>query len=214
MGNYAMKNLKIVGDGSYPGGNYEKVAVTGQGIVSGDVMAREAKFTGSCKVQGNASFEYFRLAGQANVEGDLISEEVKVAGELNVKSIRSELLKIKGFLNSSGNIEVEEMNVKGGFDIKGSLNVGQLDMNLQIAPSTVTEIGGEEITITSKSLLNRTYRLQAELIEGDSIYLEYTTAKVVRGNDIELGPGCQIGLVEYRGKYENKDSKVGDAKKI
>lgn len=209
-----MKNLKIVGDGSYPGGDYEKVVVTGNGIVSGDVSADEARFAGSCKVQGNASFEYFRLLGQADVAGDLTSEEVKVAGELNVKSIRSELLKIKGFLNSSGNIEVEEMNVKGGFDIKGSLNVGQLSVNLQIAPSTVTEIGGEEITIKSRGLLNRTYRLEAELIEGDSIYLEYTTANVVRGNDIELGSGCQIGLVEYREHFENKDSKVGDAKKI
>ncbi|MEQ2528258.1 hypothetical protein EKG37_04200 [Robertmurraya yapensis] len=214
MGNYAMKDLKIVGDGSYPGGNYEKVAIIGNGIVSGDVTAGEGKFTGSCAVQGNASFEIFRMVGQGDIDGDLISEEVKVAGELNVKSIRSELLKIKGFLNSSGNIEVEEMNVKGGFDIKGSLNVGQLSVNLQIAPSTVTEIGGEEITIKSRGLLNRTYRLEAELIEGDSIYLEYTTAKVVRGNDIELGPGCQIGLVEYRENFENKDSKVGDAKKI
>lgn len=214
MGNYALKDLKIVGDGTYPGGNYEKVAITGNGVVSGNVTAGEARFTGSCAVQGNASFRYFKITGQGDVEGDLISEEVKVTGELNVKSIRTELLKIKGFLNSSGNIEVEEMNVKGGFDIMGSLNVGQLAVNLQIAPSSVKEIGGEEIMIKSKSLLNRKYRLQAELIEGDRIYLEYTTANVVRGNDIELGPGCQIGLVEYRENFENKDSKVGGAKKI
>lgn len=214
MGNYAMKDLKIVGDGTYPGGDYEKVAITGNGIVSGNVVAKEAKFTGSCTVQGDATFQYFKITGQGDVEGDVISEEVKVVGELQAKSIRTELLKIKGFLNSSGNIEVEEMTVKGGFDIKGSLNVGQLVINLQIAPSSVTEIGGEEITIKSKSLLNRKYRLQAELIEGDSIYLEYTTAEVVRGNDVELGPGCQIGLVEYRESFENKDSKVGEAKKI
>ncbi len=209
-----MKDLKIVGDGTYPGGNYEKVSITGNGVVSGDVTAREARFTGSCAVQGNASFQYFRIMGQGDVDGDLISEEVKVVGELNAKSIRTELFKMKGFLNSSGNIEVEEMNVKGGFDIEGSLNVGQLVINLQMAPSSVTEIGGEEITIKSKSLLNRKYRLEADLIEGDTIYLEYTTAKVVRGNEIVLGPGCQIGLVEYRENLENKGSKVGDVKKI
>ncbi|MCL6576409.1 hypothetical protein [Kyrpidia sp.] len=36
-----------------------------------------------------------------------------------------------------------------------------------------------------------------ETIEGDDIYLENTRARVVRGTRVQIGPGCQIGLLEY-----------------
>jgi hypothetical protein len=47
------------------------------------------------------------------------------------------------------------------------------------------------------------------VIEGDDIYLENTVAEIVRGNSVEIGPGCTIGLVEYANKFsKDKDSTV------
>ena len=43
--------------------------------------------------------------------------------------------------------------------------------------------------------------LAAKVIEGDDIYLENTTADMVRGNKVKIGPGCQIGVVEYRDDF-------------
>ena len=43
---------------------------------------------------------------------------------------------------------------------------------------------------------------KTESVEGDDIYLEYTTAKVVRGNTVRLGAGCKIDLVEYKTSLE------------
>ncbi|MNR67595.1 hypothetical protein D3C85_1916860 [compost metagenome] len=42
------------------------------------------------------------------------------------------------------------------------------------------------------------------VIEGDDIYLENTRAKVVRGNQVVIGPGCEIDLVEYKVLLEKK----------
>ena len=57
--------------------------------------------------------------------------------------------------------------------------------------------------------------LKAETIEGDDVYLEHTTAQVVRGNTVTIGEGCEIDLVEYRTDFKKtpgasvlKDMKV------
>ena len=49
-------------------------------------------------------------------------------------------------------------------------------------------------------MFNSKGELTTELIEGDEIYLENTNAKIVRGNNITIGEGCNIGLIEYRGE--------------
>ena len=57
--------------------------------------------------------------------------------------------------------------------------------------------------------------LIAESIEGDDIYLEETKAKAVRGNNIVIGEGCEIGLVEYKSKFEQTgNAKVKENKNI
>ena len=50
--------------------------------------------------------------------------------------------------------------------------------------------------------------LTTDVIEGDDIYLEYTKAKIVRGKDIELGQGCEIGLIEYKDSYKQDEKAV------
>lgn len=51
----------------------------------------------------------------------------------------------------------------------------------------------------SKRELNK---LTTEVIEGTIINISNTNAKIVRGHDVRLGPGCDIGEVEYSGKLE------------
>ena len=57
--------------------------------------------------------------------------------------------------------------------------------------------------------------LVADIIEGDDIYLENTHAKVVRGNNITLGPGCEIAFVEYKNDFkQDKEATVGDCSNV
>jgi cytoskeletal protein CcmA (bactofilin family) len=209
------KRLKVLGEGSYPGGEYDKVKVIGQGNVSGDVSALETKVTGECRVIGKAALNQLKVTGKLTIDGELSSNEMDVTGELNVgSSMKANSVRMRGFLNSAGNVELERMNVKGGFDIPGLLNVGDLQVNLQIAPSRAGEIGGETIKVKSRSFFSKSYTLEAGTIEGDNIYLEHTTAKMVRGNHVEIGPGCHIETVEYRSTFNNKAKNIVDVKKI
>ena len=66
-----------------------------------------------------------------------------------------------------------------------------------------------------KKGIGRRSELISEVIEGDEIYVEYTKAKVVRGNKVVIGPGCDIQSVEYREDFKAlKDGNVKENKKI
>ena len=57
--------------------------------------------------------------------------------------------------------------------------------------------------------------LTTNLIEGDEIYLQNTNAKIVRGINITIGEGCNIGLVEYSGEIIiSSESIVREQKQI
>jgi len=66
-----------------------------------------------------------------------------------------------------------------------------------------------------ESIFPNTDVLATESVEGGDIYLEYTKAKVVRGNNVNIGPGCEIDLVEYRNDFQQvKEARVKDSNKI
>ncbi len=50
--------------------------------------------------------------------------------------------------------------------------------------------------------------LQTSIVEGDDIYLEHTIAEVVRGNNVTIGPGCEISVVEYHTSFNQKGNAV------
>jgi hypothetical protein len=50
------------------------------------------------------------------------------------------------------------------------------------------------------SLFGKWDRLEADLIEGNNISIEYTEVKTVRGNNILIGDNCRVDLVEYSGE--------------
>ena len=113
----------------------------------------------------------------------------------------------------------EKFHIEGAFQIRGLVNAGELELKLH-GPSEAREIGGETITVKREGRLIfpriekmiKTFGfntcLISDVIEGDDIYLEYTTAKIIRGNNIELGPGCEIELIEYKNSYKQDEKSV------
>lgn len=56
--------------------------------------------------------------------------------------------------------------------------------------------------------------LIAKMIEGDVLDLEYTNAEVVSGGVVKIGPGCNIGRVEYLSELTvHPDATVGKVEK-
>ncbi|MED2041404.1 cytoplasmic protein, partial [Bacillus wiedmannii] len=58
-------------------------------------------------------------------------------------------------------------------------------------------------------------QLEAELLEGDNIDIDYAHIKTVRGNNVTVGANCEIELIEYTGVLTvDKSANVKEMKQI
>jgi len=223
-------NLIINGSGSYPGGRYDKISIRGEGTIMTDVEcsafnvygtseAAENVKTGSVKVFGEAEVKRNMEAkdtlvmGTMMVGGNAHMKKIKILGLLEVgEGLTGDEANIKGSIAVNGDVEYETFDSSGGFEIKGLLTADTIKVGLRFGQSSAEEIGGGKITVKKRSNTLLPFGkeigfLSAKVIEGDDIYLENTKADIVRGNKVKIGPGCQIGVVEYRDDFTN-DSKA------
>jgi cytoskeletal protein CcmA (bactofilin family) len=190
----------------------EKGRVHGRAAFTGNLESGEFKIMGKLEVDGSAKVKIVHIHGMAEIEGNVLSEKIVIFGALKTK----------------GDCNAEDFVSQGAFTIDGLLNAANIDVNY-FGKCKVKEIGGEKISIQRgrkykfirlrkivEAVLNFQYEgFTAESIEGDDIYLEYTKAKVVRGNNIVIGPGCEIDLVEYKNNYkEAKGAFIKSSKKV
>jgi cytoskeletal protein CcmA (bactofilin family) len=202
--------------------------VNGSAHIEGDMEVNEITINGSTDIDGNLLCQDLKVQGSASIKGDLKGKDIIVRGAASVQgSVSGEEVDIKGQVKIKGDCEAESFSARGNFKIDGLLNAGNIDVEL-LRCCEAKEIGGENISVKKTSdyssgleklikffISSHTDQLKAEVIEGDHLYLEYTLAEVVRGNSIELGPGCDIKIVEYKVSLEiDEDAKVGTQEKI
>jgi cytoskeletal protein CcmA (bactofilin family) len=238
-------DLKISGSAIASGGSYNNVVISGQGDINGDFDCVELKVSGASKLNGNVQAGSGKVMGTATITGDLKADDFKVGGFMQVRgNVEVKVFRVEGGLVVGNNFSAESLEIKGGLKVKndcnaetfvskGAFTVGGLlsgdSVNIVLyGPCRAKEIGGENIEVHRASTfhiaqivksilssLDLENGLVVDLIEGDDIYLEETKAKVVRGNNITIGDGCEIGLVEYKGKYEQTgNAKVKENKKV
>jgi cytoskeletal protein CcmA (bactofilin family) len=236
-------DIKISGSGCSNGGKCNNVIISGSGTINGDLECINFKTSGSSKVVGNLKADIIKISGSTKIEGDIEVEDMRVSGSSHITGqVKCQSVKINGSTRIEGslygeevsitgsahiekNCEVESFKASGSFKIQGLLNAGQVIINLG-GKSSVKEIGGEHIEIRVSvidnfffkkvidKMFNTKGELTTELIEGDEIYLENTIAKIVRGNNVTIGDGCNIGLIEYSGEINiSSDSMVKEQKK-
>lgn len=235
-------SMKISGAGSFSGGAYSDVSISGSGSVNGDLDCISLRVSGSSRVNGNVKAESIKISGSTHIKGEVYADELKISGGTHVENnVTVKELKISGSTDIDGSVSAEEVRVSGSIKIKGDtnaemfsssgafkigglLNAGVVDVTLY-GESQVTEIGGEKINIR-KEAHNKVFRfiqslfpyspsLKVETIEGDDIYVEFTKAKVVRGSNVKIGPGCEIGLVEYKDSFEqDSQSEVKENRRL
>lgn len=221
-------DLRINGLGNSPGGSYNFVQINGKGDINGDLECDELQINGLGCVHGNVKAGATRTAGKSEIDGNLEGQEIVTDGMTEIGgAINAENVENRGMLKVTKDCGSEAFVSQGGFTIGGLLNAGRIDIELYVA-SKAREIGGEEICIKSgdalgfRKLLGSIFptwesnrRLTVDTIEGDSIYLENTIAKVVRGTDVKIGSGCEIGLVEYKNTFhKDVNAAVKENKKV
>ncbi len=238
-------DLTILGTGSAGGGTYHNVTIKGVGTVDGDLEAVDFHCQGVASIHGKISARTLHVQGEASINGPLktthahLSGQASVHGEIETKSLRVEGLTnihgglaaedvyLRGAVEVQGDCKAETFTGKGTFRVGGLLNAGSLEVALY-GPSHAREIGGEHIVIRKSEFFGlRRFlrsifpaapfvgRLTADIIEGDEVRLESTKARIVRGNDVIIGPECEIDLVEYRNRFERtSDTSVREQRKV
>jgi cytoskeletal protein CcmA (bactofilin family) len=217
-------HLIINGSGSYPGGTYDKIRIRGEGTIVSEVECSSFHVYGTSEAVNNVKTDSVKIFGEAEVKLNIDSQDTLVMGTLIVggkahlkkmkilgllevgERLTGDEANIKGSISVNGDVEYETFDSSGGFEIKGLLAADTITVGLRFGQSSAEEIGGGKITVKkrSNSLLpfgKEKGTLVAKVIEGDDIYLENTKSEIVRGNKVKIGPGCQIGAVEYRSDF-------------
>ncbi|GGH33197.1 hypothetical protein [Paenibacillus segetis] len=233
-------NLKIVGDSGSNGGFFDKVSIVGDAEINGDVDCRTFKCTGTVKIDGSLKSDQLKATGDVTTSGSLQGGEMNLTGNLNIsgsltatktrlngdvhigEGISGDEIGIFGSCTVKNGCQVEYFRLKGALQTEGMINAERVEMRL-VGSSHAMEIVGGDIRVEPLpawkwiSMLKPwgTPDLKAELIEGDTVYLEHTVADVVRGGNVTIGPGCRIRRVEYRDHFRyDKQSEIAESQHI
>ncbi len=227
-------DTRIAGAGTVSGGTYGEVMIAGAGTVRGDVDCLAFKVGGVADVQGTLTAQTITVGGSASFMGDVKGTDVVFSGNADVHgALSAESLKISGVARIDGAVsapridirgttkiggdcEAETFDAQGVFSVGGLLNAGVVTIKLY-GGCDAHDIGGETIDVRLAQpwvflpfMGDR--NLTADAIEGDTIYLESTRAKVVRGANVTIGEGCTIDLVEYTGTLTGSAGVVASRK--
>lgn len=218
-----LPHLTLMGLGKGAGGHYDRVRIDGMGTINGDLVCNEFMCNGKSTLNGGLQAAQADVQGTARFRGPVESGRLHVSGYVKCTgSVSAEDIEVEGKLKAGGFCQAERFSARGSFRIGGLLNAGTVKIELY-GGGQAKEIGGDTIHVSKKynsmdrffGLFFPSNRLRTDTIEGDDIYLEYTDARVVRGNRVNIGLGCRIGLVEYSGDYrETGPTRVREHRKV
>ncbi len=232
-------DLVIGGYGSAAGGEYASIKINGYGKLNGDVKCTDMHINGAGDAAGSVDCNLLRINGSGTIEGALHASDLTVNGSGSFRSaaecesatitgsasfkagLSGQFVKVTGSVDVTGDLSAERFNSSGMFNVSGLLSADHLEVYLGWNRSRANEVGGTDIAVhrgtrgTLRSLFTHAPAFEAATIEGNEITLELTKADVVRGHNVTLGDGCEIGLVEYTGTLRKMgDAKVGEEKKV
>ena len=205
------ESIKIVGSGVVSGNPVKTVEFksAGSARVQGPLIAEVARVAGACNFEGDVHVEEFRSAGSVRIAGNLHAEEVETSGSLQVDgSIEAEEITTSCSLQVKGDVKGEEFRSSGSIRIDGGLKAEEIDIDLG-GTSKIPTIEGAEITVKATGGFFRVRgELTAERIAGAEVELEATTAALVKGEEVTIGPHCKIDVVEARELTVHQSSEV------
>ncbi len=222
----AAADLQIAGIGGAAGGAYNHVSLEGLSRINGPVTARTFTGNGRMRLGGSLTVEQMETNGDLKIGGGLRIGTMKHDGLLKVDGgLHGESFTLNGMADIKGDCELENFTAEGVVAIGGFLSAGSVELVLQ-GQAKVKEIGVESLVIRKGGsgawsklaggiIPKLRAELQARVIEGDFLDLEYTEAEVVRGTVIIIGEGCRVGRVEYRDRLTvHPGASVGMEEKI
>lgn len=221
-----LNSLRISGTGTYPGGQFDEVMISGAAKISQDITSESIVVSGKGTFLGNAKTKHMKISGTSKAMKEVVADSIHVSGSMHVKeqvkckhmdmsgtftsekSIKAQTMKVSGTLYVGGNVEAEDMEVSGLITCNQSINADKLHLELH-GTSEIAEFGGACIEVKASNMIAgfmaklfmpkrfRYDQLLSSVIEADVVDIERTKAKVIRGGHVAIGEGCEIDLVEY-----------------
>jgi len=205
------EEIRITGSGIVTGNPVRTVdfKAAGSGKVQGSLEAEVARVAGSCSFEGDVTVSEFRSAGSSRIAGRLKADEIEASGSLQVEGdILGDEISSSGSLQVRGKVEVEEFHSSGSVRIDGGLKAEEVSIDLG-GTSKIPTIEAEEIRVKATGGFFRVRgELTSERIEGEEIELEATTAALVKGDEVRIGPHCRIDVVEAKDLVVHQSSEV------
>ncbi|WP_375105016.1 hypothetical protein ACDZ28_14230 [Paenibacillus sp. RS8] len=176
--------------------------VRGSLILQEDIRADTVDVVGHLSAQKNVTTVKLKVSGDCSIGGHCRAEQVINLGGLRVQQLQANRLQSSGYFSAAQNVAVETFYAEGAVKIH-RLTAGS-SIELRLGNRSTIEVMKSSGTITIKpslklmnALIPYFRKLTCETIEGTSIMLYRTTADLVCGEDIIIGPGCSIGEIRY-----------------
>lgn len=191
-------DMRISGSGTISSGEYENIAISGSGKLSGFVRCESFRTSGSShgeeieckndfKVSGSSSFSQKVKAGSISVSGSFscggditADEKISCSGGTKCEgNLKCGELHVSGGLTAKGDVEAEKVAVSGRINCGGLLNAEEITIKYNCGME-IGSIGGSKIVIVpdQKGKCKVRLPLLSSLVKGagDNVYIK---------NDIE-----------------------------
>ena len=211
-------NMRIAGRGTVPAGEYEKVSISGNGRLFGEVSCNDFSAAGRSSGESIACTESFKISGKSTFSGQVKAGSIRAAGSFSCGGdlIAEEELHVSGSLRVGGDLQAENAHVVGELQCGGTLRAESLALQAD-KPMQLKSITAGRIHVRRKPIsifLKRRVSITSA-IKGDELDLEYVTAPRVKGRKVVIGKGCKIDLVQYSGEIQiSPKATVGKVEKI
>jgi cytoskeletal protein CcmA (bactofilin family) len=201
------QDITIMGESHMSGGGYGFVKILGNASTQEDMEAERIKVVGSGEFRSVKAGE-IKVTGNARFMGALKVTSLEISGSVDTLStVKAQSIKVYGSLTATEEVSAEKFHAKGLIKLT-SLNAD--DILIEPAENCrVHEVGGEKVQVKPLGMFrlgffgfNHAKRLESDTIEADRIELSNTTARIVKGNQVIIGPGCNIEIVEYQDTIE------------
>ncbi len=206
----------------------EQFRCSGAGKVTSDLIAENVRISGACKIEGRCECEVFLSSGAVKVNKDVQAEEFRSSGSARIQGdLRAGTVTASGMTEVGGNLEAETVHVggvlrvkgwvraesfesRGGFRIGKGLEAETIKILLEDT-AEVPVIKGETIVVKRSK---RRGTLRAKTIQGDRVVVAGTRAKLVRGQDVRIGPQSRIDVVEANKVEVHETARVGERRPL
>ena len=211
--------VRISGSGRISGTLHCKsIGVSGSGRFEDAVVCEgDTRMSGSGHFDGDLDSNTVHVSGAGKFARSVRCNQMRVSGAVKVGgNVDGGDITLSGAANIDGGVNAEHIRISGVSTIGGLLNAEHIEIRLG-GLNQISEIGCSRLEVVPDGALTRGFHfslfgkrfgtggartLETNIIEGDELLLCDTRAKVVRGKLVQIGPGCEIGRVEYTDRLE------------